>query len=163
MGASLAAEIGTMKVGEELMALDASALDPVRFLAVPRLLAVLVMVPAATLFGIIFGIYGGYIVCVGVLGQNATMFWDQMIEPMDKVDIRLGMTKSLIFASGNCAISFSINSALRNTNSWRTVELRTVTSSTPRRVGPGRLCSLSGGPTASRQVSASTAEPFRRA
>jgi len=99
VGASLAAEIGTMKVGEELMALDASALDPVRFLAVPRILAVLVMVPAATLFGIVFGIYGGYIVCVGVLDQNARMFWDQMIEPMGKVDIRLGMTKAVIFAA----------------------------------------------------------------
>jgi len=99
VGASLAAEIGTMKVGEELMALDAAALNPVRFLAVPRILAILAMVPAVTLFGIVFGIYGGYVVCVGVLDQNARMYWDQMIEPMEKVDFKLGMIKSVIFAS----------------------------------------------------------------
>jgi len=98
VGASLAAEIGTMKVGEELMALDAQALNPVRFLAVPRILAVLIMVPAATLFGTVFGIYGGFVVCIGVLDQNARLFWDTMIEPMGKVDIRLGMTKAAIFA-----------------------------------------------------------------
>ncbi len=99
VGASLAAEIGTMKVGEEIMALEASALNPVRFLAVPRLLAVLAMVPVVTLMGTVFGIYGGYIVCVGVLGQNASVYWDQMIEPMENVDIRLGLIKSFIFAT----------------------------------------------------------------
>ena len=99
VGASLAAEIGTMKVGEEIMALEAAALNPVRFLAVPRLLAVLLMVPAATLMGTVFGIYGGYIVCVGVLDQNAALFWDKMIEPMGTVDIRLGLIKSFIFAT----------------------------------------------------------------
>ncbi|MHC4956555.1 MAG: MlaE family ABC transporter permease [Planctomycetota bacterium] len=98
VGASLAAEIGTMEVGEEIMALRAQALNPIRFLAVPRLLAVLIMVPAATLFGTVFGIYGGYIVCTGVLDQNARLYWDQMLDPMKYVDIRLGITKSFIFA-----------------------------------------------------------------
>jgi len=99
VGASLAAEIGTMKVGEELMALDAAALNPVRFLAVPRMLAVLIMVPAATMFGVVFGIYGGYVVCVSVLEQSPQLYWDQMIERVEISDIQLGVFKSFVFAA----------------------------------------------------------------
>jgi len=97
VGASLAAEIGTMKVGEELMALEASALNPIRFLAVPRLLAVLIMVPVVTLFANAFGIYGGYLVCIGLLDQSAQLFFDKMLEPMRMKDIWVGGLKSVIF------------------------------------------------------------------
>ncbi|MEM8884260.1 MAG: ABC transporter permease [Planctomycetota bacterium] len=99
VGASLAAEIGTMKVNEEIMALEAAALNPIRFLAVPRLLAVMLMVPAATMMGVVFGIYGGYIVCVGVLDQTAQLYWDQMIQFVTRTDLRLGVFKSFIFAT----------------------------------------------------------------
>ena len=98
VGASLAAEIGTMKVGEEIMALEAAALNPIRFLVVPRLLAVLLMVPVVTLMGVVFGIYGGYVVCVGVLDQSTQLYWDQMIQYVEKVDVKLGMLKAFIFA-----------------------------------------------------------------
>ena len=96
-GASLAAEIGTMKVGEELMALEASALNPVRFLCVPRLVAVLLMVPVLTLFGNVFGMYGGYLICTGVLDISPQLFWDRMIDPMRMKDIWVGGLKSVIF------------------------------------------------------------------
>jgi len=99
VGASLAAEIGTMKVGEELMALEAAALNPIRFLGVPRLLAVLIMIPVATLFGNVFGIYGGYVVCVGLLEQTPRLFYDQMIDPMRMKDIWVGGLKSVVFAA----------------------------------------------------------------
>ena len=97
VGASLAAEIGTMKVGEELMALEASALNPVRYLGVPRLLAVLIMVPVATLFGNLCGIYGGFVVSIGLLDQSPRLFWDVMIAPMEIKDIWVGGMKSVIF------------------------------------------------------------------
>jgi len=71
VGASLAAEIGTMKVGEEIMALEASALNPVRFL----------------------------VVCAGVLDQTPQLYWDQMIKYVERVDVRLGMLKAFIFAT----------------------------------------------------------------
>ncbi len=99
VGASLAAEIGTMKVGEELMALEAAALNPIRFLAVPRLLAVIVMVPVVTLFANVFGIYGGYLVCVGLLDQSAALFFDKMLDPMEIKDIWVGGLKSVIFGA----------------------------------------------------------------
>jgi phospholipid/cholesterol/gamma-HCH transport system permease protein len=98
VGASLASEIGTMKVGEELMALEAAALNPIRFLAVPRLLAVLVMVPMVTLLGTIFGIYGGYVVAIALLDQTPTLYFDRMLDPMDLKDIWVGALKSVIFA-----------------------------------------------------------------
>ncbi|MHC4408425.1 MAG: MlaE family ABC transporter permease [Planctomycetota bacterium] len=98
VGASLAAEIGTMKVGEEIMALEAAALNPIRFLVVPRLLAVLLMVPVVTLMGVVFGIYGGYVVCVGVLDQSTQLYWDQMIQYVENVDVKLGMLKAFVFA-----------------------------------------------------------------
>ncbi|MGH7163600.1 MAG: MlaE family ABC transporter permease [Planctomycetota bacterium] len=97
VGASLAAEIGTMKVGEELMALEAAALNPVRFLGVPRLLAVIIMVPIGTLLGNLFGIYGGYVVCIGLLEISPRLFYDKMIDVMVVKDIWVGGLKSVIF------------------------------------------------------------------
>jgi phospholipid/cholesterol/gamma-HCH transport system permease protein len=96
-GASLAAEIGTMKVGEELMALEASALNPVRFLCVPRLLAVLVMVPVVTLFGNLFGIYGGFVVYYGLLDFSEAQFYEKMMDAMKVKDVWVGALKSVIF------------------------------------------------------------------
>jgi len=97
VGASLAAEIGTMKVGEELMALEAAALNPVRFLGVPRLVAVVVMVPVATLFGNVFGIYGGYLVSIGMLDITPRLYYDRLIDPMAMKDIWVGGLKSIVF------------------------------------------------------------------
>jgi len=97
VGASLAAEIGTMKVGEELMALEAAALNTIRYLAVPRLLAVLIMVPVVTLLATAFGIYGGYLVCTGMLELTPALFFDKLLEPMVLKDLWVGGLKSMIF------------------------------------------------------------------
>jgi len=97
VGASLAAEIGTMKVGEELMALEGMALNPVRVLGVPRLVAVLVMVPMVTLLGTLFGIYGGFVVCTGLLHLTPTLFYDRMIDALTFKDIWVGGLKSVLF------------------------------------------------------------------
>jgi phospholipid/cholesterol/gamma-HCH transport system permease protein len=99
VGASLAAEIGTMKVGEELIALEAAALNPVRFLAVPRMIAVIVMIPVVTLLGNLFGIYGGYLVCTGLLHQSPTLYYDKLIDAMVVKDIWVGGIKSVLFGA----------------------------------------------------------------
>ncbi|MFQ5844872.1 MAG: MlaE family ABC transporter permease [Planctomycetota bacterium] len=112
VGASLAAEIGSMKTAEELMALEAMALNPVRFLVVPRLLAVLVMIPAATLLGNVFGIYGGYVVCIGLLDISPAVFYDKALAAMVIKDIWVGLLKSFIFAGivgiVGCAQGFQV-------------------------------------------------------
>ena len=99
VGASLAAEIGTMKVGEEIMALEATALNSIRYLGVPRLIAVMTMVPIATLLGNVFGIFGGYVVVIGMLDLSHTSFMDKMIDALEMKDIWVGGFKSVIFGA----------------------------------------------------------------
>ena len=112
VGASLAAEIGSMKTAEELMALEAMALNPVRFLVVPRLLAVLIMIPIATLLGSLFGIYGGFVVCIGLLDISPATYYDKALEAMVLKDIWVGFLKSVIFAFivglSGCAQGFMV-------------------------------------------------------
>ncbi len=98
-GASLAAELGTMKVNEELMALEAMALNPVRYLCVPRLVAILVMVPVLTLLGSAFGIFGGYIVFTALLDFSPKAYYDKMVEAMAYKDIWVGCMKAGIFGT----------------------------------------------------------------
>src|SRR5437016_4897635 len=62
-GSAVAAELGTMKVSEEIEALEVMAINPVQYLVVPRFLAMMVMLPALTIFGNYIGILGGWAVC----------------------------------------------------------------------------------------------------
>jgi phospholipid/cholesterol/gamma-HCH transport system permease protein len=71
-GSAFAAEIGTMKVNEEVDALVAMGFDPIRFLAVPTVLAAMLVVPILTLYADFFGVGGGLV--VGVLGLDLTVY-----------------------------------------------------------------------------------------
>jgi phospholipid/cholesterol/gamma-HCH transport system permease protein len=71
-GSAFAAEIGTMKVNEEVDALVTMGFDPVRFLAVPKVLAAMIVVPLLTMYAILFGLLGGLI--IGVLGLDLTVY-----------------------------------------------------------------------------------------
>src|SRR5207248_9684090 len=62
-GSAVAAELGTMKVSEEIEALEVMAINPVQYLVVPRFIALLVMLPALTIFGNYIGTLGGWAVC----------------------------------------------------------------------------------------------------
>jgi phospholipid/cholesterol/gamma-HCH transport system permease protein len=68
VGAAMAAELGTMTVGEEVLALQVSGLNPVRFLVVPRMIAVVIMTPCLTVLANCMGMVGGYLVGVHLLG-----------------------------------------------------------------------------------------------
>ena len=97
-GSAFAAEIGTMKVTEEVDALRTMALDPVGFLAAPKFLAMLVMVPALTVWADLMGVLGGSL--FGVLGANFT-FAGYMKHSLDAVvlqDVYTGLIKSAMFA-----------------------------------------------------------------
>ena len=96
-GASIAAELGTMKVNEEIMALETSALHPVRFLVVPRLLALMIMTPCLTILADVIGIFGGYVIGVGLLGINSEVFIDRTIESIVYKDIYSGLIKAEVF------------------------------------------------------------------
>lgn len=99
-GSSIAAEISTMKVSEELDALTVMGLDPVTFLAVPRLLAITLMMPVLTLLADVLGIAGGFAVGVAYLDISVQAFATQMLQALSLKDLVTGLVKSLAFAWG---------------------------------------------------------------
>jgi len=96
-GAAMAAELGTMKVGEEIDAMTASALDPIRFLVVPRVLACLVMVPAVTVLANLVGILGGLLVTYGFIGIAWQLYFYRMFDVMTASDVWQGLAKAAVF------------------------------------------------------------------
>ncbi len=96
-GASIAAELGTMKVGEEIMALETSALHPVPFLVVPRVLAVVVMAVGLTVVANIVGVLGGMLIAVGPLKLSAGEYMKKVIEAAEVKDLVTGLFKAGVF------------------------------------------------------------------
>jgi phospholipid/cholesterol/gamma-HCH transport system permease protein len=97
-GSSVTAELGTMKVGEEIEALEVMAIDPVRFLVVPRFIAMLVMLPVLTVFGDCVGIVGGWSVCRFALDFTTPGFIVRAVERPSEWDLFSGLIKSAVFA-----------------------------------------------------------------
>jgi phospholipid/cholesterol/gamma-HCH transport system permease protein len=97
VGAAIAAELGTMKVTEQIEALETMALNPVRYLVVPRFLALLVMLPCLTIFADILGIFGGFLVGVFQLGLNPYRYITFSFQFMLFKDFWTGIVKSACF------------------------------------------------------------------
>lgn len=97
-GSSVTAELGTMKVGEEIEALEVMAINPVRFLVVPRFLAMLVMLPVLTVFGDCVGIAGGWLICRFSLDFTTASFLLRAIDRAAPWDLYSGLIKSVVFA-----------------------------------------------------------------
>ena len=97
-GSAFAAEIGTMKVNEEVDALVTMGFDPIKFLAMPKVFASMVVVPILTLFSDLFAIFGGLL--VGVMGLDITpyTYLRQTASAFDSFDIVAGTVKSIVFA-----------------------------------------------------------------
>lgn len=94
---AFAAELGTMKVNEEIDALTTMGLEPVRFLVVPRVLAALLMIPVLTVFGNLFGLLGGLVVMLS-LGFTLVTYMNQIISAATYVMLLAGLIKSVVFA-----------------------------------------------------------------
>lgn len=97
VGAAIAAEIGTMKVTEQIDALRTLATHPVDYLVVPRLLALTAALPLLTAESIAVGIGAGYLVGVYLLGIDPTYSWYNMLKYTAPSDVMVGMIKALIF------------------------------------------------------------------
>ncbi|MEY2777160.1 MAG: lipid asymmetry maintenance transporter permease subunit MlaE [Pseudomonadota bacterium] len=97
-GTALAAEIGLMRSGEQLAALEAMAVDPIRRIVLPRFLGGLFVVPLlAALFSAV-GVLGGWLVAVGLIGVDDGAFWSQMATGVDfSNDLLNGVWKSCVF------------------------------------------------------------------
>lgn len=97
VGAAIAAELGTMKVTEQIEALETMALNPVRYLVVPRFLALLIMLPCLTIFADIIGIFGGFLVGVFNLHLNPYRYITFSFQFMLWKDFWTGIIKSAVF------------------------------------------------------------------
>lgn len=97
-GSAVTAELGTMKVSEEIEALTAMDINPTRFLVVPRVIAMLIMLPVLTVFGNYIGIAGGWSICRFALDMNTTVFISRIVEAAAPIDLYSGLVKSVVFA-----------------------------------------------------------------
>ena len=97
IGASMAAELGTMRVTEQIDALETLSTDPYKYLIAPRLLAGLLMLPFLVLVGDILGVMGGYIVGVYKLDLNPIIFVTNAREALDHLGVVSGLVKAAVF------------------------------------------------------------------
>ena len=97
VGAAIAAELGTMRVTEQIDALRTLATNPVDYLVVPRVLACHFVMPVLTLEAIMLGIFGGYALCVYMLGIDPAYVWYNMVKYTGVVDLFTGIIKAFIF------------------------------------------------------------------
>jgi phospholipid/cholesterol/gamma-HCH transport system permease protein len=98
-GAAMAAELGTMRVTEQIDALYTMATNPMQYLVVPRFLASTIMMFFLSALGMYVGILGGYFVGVKVLGTNPVTYMNQSINNTHVEDIWYGLVKSLVFGA----------------------------------------------------------------
>lgn len=97
VGAAITAEIGSMQVTEQVDALQTLATSPIKYLVVPRFLALGLMLPLLTLYADIIGILGGWLICVYKLGITSSMYWNIAFEALQFKDLFTGLFKTVMF------------------------------------------------------------------
>jgi phospholipid/cholesterol/gamma-HCH transport system permease protein len=96
-GSALTAEIGMMRITEQIDAFTAMALNPMRYLIAPNIVAAIIVFPLLTSIFNVIGIYGGYMVGVKILDISSGTYFSLMADYVNMVDIRIGLYKSLSF------------------------------------------------------------------
>lgn len=97
IGAAMAAEIGTMRVTEQIDALTTLSTNPMKYLVAPRVFAGILMLPCLVLVADIIGIFGGYLVSVYKLDFNAGNYLHQTFEYLEAIDVISGLVKASVF------------------------------------------------------------------
>lgn len=97
-GSAFAAEIGTMKVDEEIDALETMGIEPTNYLVLPKMLAMLIAMPLLTVFGDAAGLLGGLFIGVTYVDIPATAYWDRSVEVLYPMAFIMGVAKSFVFA-----------------------------------------------------------------
>ncbi|MEW6517522.1 MAG: ABC transporter permease [candidate division FCPU426 bacterium] len=98
VGSAMAAEIGSMKITEQIDALRTLAANPVEYIGVPRFVAVLCMIPLLTILADVFGSMGGWLVASYHLGLSSTVYWEGARSTVEFSDVFSGLSKSFFFA-----------------------------------------------------------------
>jgi phospholipid/cholesterol/gamma-HCH transport system permease protein len=101
-GSAITAEIGTMKVNEEIDALDVTGVNPVKYLVAPKFLAMVTAVPAVTAMAMIIMIFGGWICSVFVVDVESAIYVNQTVNAIVEKDLLTGMVKSVFFGVVIC-------------------------------------------------------------
>ena len=96
-GASIAAEMGTMKVTEQIDALKSMAIEPIEFLAVPRFVAAVIMLPIAVIFANFIGVMGGFLISNLFFDLNFHEFFNEVQNHFETMDITIGLVKTAVF------------------------------------------------------------------
>jgi phospholipid/cholesterol/gamma-HCH transport system permease protein len=96
-GSAICAEIGIMRNSEQIDALECMAIDPHKYLMVPKFIAGIISLPLLTFIFDVVGIFGGYLVGVGLFGVNEGAFFHGMYASVEWQDIHMGVVKSLVF------------------------------------------------------------------
>ena len=97
-GSAFAAEIGTMKISEEIDALVTMGIDPTLFIVIPRIIASIIVIPLLTLFSDLFAIAGGMVVGVFMLDLTVNSYINQTLETLTLFEVSWGLMKSVVFA-----------------------------------------------------------------
>jgi phospholipid/cholesterol/gamma-HCH transport system permease protein len=97
VGASMCAELGTMKVTEQIDALRSMAINPCSYLVAPRFIAGAFMIPLLTLFSVVMGIFGGYLIASSLFHMSAANYFNPMQIHISLFDLASGFVKSFIF------------------------------------------------------------------
>ena len=110
VGSAMAAELGTMRVTEQIDALYSMATEPVQFLVVPRVNASILMLPVLTILGDAVGIFGGWLVSVSLFGANSFLYMERTFQFLEVNDVTSGLIKAaffgLILSVTGCAKGF---------------------------------------------------------
>jgi phospholipid/cholesterol/gamma-HCH transport system permease protein len=96
-GAAFAAQLGTMTVNEEIDALSTMGISPMDFLVLPRMLALILMMPLLTLYADLMGILGGALVGIGDGGINPELYWSQTVSALELRHVGVGVFKGALF------------------------------------------------------------------
>ncbi len=96
-GSAICAEVGIMRNSEQIDALECMAVDPFRYLIMPKLLAGILVLPLLTAIFDVIGIFGGYLVGTGLFGINPGVYFQRMYTSVVWADIEMGLVKSLLF------------------------------------------------------------------
>ena len=97
IGAAMAAEIGTMRVTEQIDALTTLSTNPLKYLVAPRLIAGLTMLPLLVVVADIIGVFGGFVVSVSKLGFNPAAYLKSTFDYLERIDVVSGLVKAAVF------------------------------------------------------------------
>jgi phospholipid/cholesterol/gamma-HCH transport system permease protein len=97
-GSAMCAEIGIMRIDEQIDALECMAIDPFSYLITPKLLAAVITLPLLTAMFDVVGILGGHLIGVDLLGINEGAYWEGLKKSVEWRDVYMGIVKSLCFA-----------------------------------------------------------------